>query len=692
MRVMHVIRLRARLFTHLSADEVLPPLLIFLATFGLYLLSMPKTVGFEDDGFFILAAYYNGVAHPPGYPLFTMVGHLFTLFPWGSIAARVHAASAFFGALSCMLLYLIALRLFHSGWIAATCSGLLAGSATFWSQAIVAEVYTLNVFFFLLLFYLILHYVSDELLERQGREVKRKDGSYGLLAAITFVYGLSLSNHWPLIILSTPALLVLLALRWREVMGALWWVMPLVLFGLTPYLWMFWNAGADTPITFFGPLERWQDLLSYVSREVYAGVDQRDTAGWDDKWAYIALSFKLLVDQFAWPTWLLGAIGIMTQFRRLRDPVAQALALGIVGNCVVLPLLLGFEDEPLWQMVYRVYPLVAFVLATLFVGSALAWINERWRMIKGWHVLFPGLAMLVVAATAAENFGSNFRHGDHWAESYARTLLESLPREAILFVSEDSEAGPIGYLHHVQGVRPDVEIYHIDGSIFVNRLFIPMRTGAVDRNRIIADFVASTQRPVFFTEDPKLGVGREDFWLYSGLAASFPATRVRYDTLEGSPLDAYIKRVLHAPDPIDPWALLNHRLLIADLVPILAERVLTRPKGERRVDDEQNLVRAIARFEGRTALIQWMLGHSEDHWLGELGRHIDEAKHLFHQAYTKEQQALFHLFNMRYQLRLGQHQAALSNCLRAMEIWPSIRNPAYEEYQKLVETMSAGEP
>ena len=53
-------------------------LFVFLIVFVIYLWSAPQTVVLEDDGYFILAAYFNGTAHPPGYPLYTLLGHLST--------------------------------------------------------------------------------------------------------------------------------------------------------------------------------------------------------------------------------------------------------------------------------------------------------------------------------------------------------------------------------------------------------------------------------------------------------------------------------------------------------------------------------------------------------------------------------------------------------------------------------------
>ena len=42
------------------------------ALFALYAFTAPHTVGLEDDGLFILSSYFLGIAHPPGYPLFTL--------------------------------------------------------------------------------------------------------------------------------------------------------------------------------------------------------------------------------------------------------------------------------------------------------------------------------------------------------------------------------------------------------------------------------------------------------------------------------------------------------------------------------------------------------------------------------------------------------------------------------------------
>src|SRR5437660_1563870 len=161
--------------------EALHLLAVFVALFSLYAYSAPRTVTLEDDGLFIMSSYFLGVDHPPGYPLMTVLGKLFTLLPVGSIAFRVHLLSAFFGALTCVALWLVVRALVADAVSAYTGAVLYGLSATFWSQAIIAETYTLNAFFFFCLFYLALVFLATKNLR--------------VLYVFAGVFGLSLANY-----------------------------------------------------------------------------------------------------------------------------------------------------------------------------------------------------------------------------------------------------------------------------------------------------------------------------------------------------------------------------------------------------------------------------------------------------------------------------------------------------------------
>ncbi len=86
--------------------------LIFLLSFAVYLITLCPTVYVGDSGEFTTAAYTLGITHPPGYPLYVLFGKIFTLIiPFGNIAYRVNLMSAFFGALSCGIVYLVVKRI-----------------------------------------------------------------------------------------------------------------------------------------------------------------------------------------------------------------------------------------------------------------------------------------------------------------------------------------------------------------------------------------------------------------------------------------------------------------------------------------------------------------------------------------------------------------------------------------------------
>src|SRR2546430_15573737 len=91
---------RSTLFPYTTLFRSLQAAAVALALFALYAATAPRTVALEDDGLFILSSYFLGIEHPPGYPLFIWIGHLFTYLPFGSVAYRVHLASALFGALT----------------------------------------------------------------------------------------------------------------------------------------------------------------------------------------------------------------------------------------------------------------------------------------------------------------------------------------------------------------------------------------------------------------------------------------------------------------------------------------------------------------------------------------------------------------------------------------------------------------
>lgn len=332
------------------------------ALLALYAFTAPRSVALEDDALFVLSSYFLGIEHPPGYPLFTLIGHLFAQLPFGSVAYRVHLASAFFGALSGAAAWLCA-RLLLPGRLPAYIAALGLGlSPVFWSQSIIAEVYTLNTFFFLALVYLGLRACPPSGAIPSGPVQARR------LVLMAFVFGLSLSNHWPLMLLAAPAFAVLLWPVREELLKRLGLLMWLVLLGLAPYAWMIARSWKALPISFYGPLESLPEIWFFLSRAGYAGVDDSVSAGWLDRIKFFQFLGGQLLVQFAVVGTLLAAAGFAVQVRAFGRRLAAFLTIAFLMSSAVLLLLLNFDYSSATKHVFHVYPLPAYAVGALWMG------------------------------------------------------------------------------------------------------------------------------------------------------------------------------------------------------------------------------------------------------------------------------------------------------------------------------------
>ena len=84
------------------------PILLFVITFIVYSFTTAPDVMFTDSGELSSAAATLGVSHPTGYPLFTILGFLWSKLPMGvSIILQMNLFSVFWAALSSIIIYLI---------------------------------------------------------------------------------------------------------------------------------------------------------------------------------------------------------------------------------------------------------------------------------------------------------------------------------------------------------------------------------------------------------------------------------------------------------------------------------------------------------------------------------------------------------------------------------------------------------
>ncbi len=187
--------------------EQLAGLLLGLGALALYVATAAPSVAtvFDDSLEFQVVLPSLGIAHPSGYPLYTLLGKASTLLiPFRDVAGRTNLFSALCGAAAVAAFYFLALAL-AKDWRAALVSGMsFALLPAWWSQAIIAEVYSLHG---LLLALFLLFCLRWE----ERRAAQMPEGSYDrrLLLGAALLFGLGMAHH-RMIALAAPAAALLL--------------------------------------------------------------------------------------------------------------------------------------------------------------------------------------------------------------------------------------------------------------------------------------------------------------------------------------------------------------------------------------------------------------------------------------------------------------------------------------------------
>ena len=173
---------------------------ILLISFIVYFATMAPTVSYWDCGEFIATSYTLGVPHPPGSPLYLILGRIISMIPFnGDVGYRVNLMSPIVSAVAVMLLYLIIVK-FITQWrgpvkdrkdVLVAFGGALIGSLTFaftdshWFNAVEAEVYAMSTFFTAIVVWLILLW----------NEREDKPGSERYILIIAYMLGLATGVH-----------------------------------------------------------------------------------------------------------------------------------------------------------------------------------------------------------------------------------------------------------------------------------------------------------------------------------------------------------------------------------------------------------------------------------------------------------------------------------------------------------------
>jgi hypothetical protein len=443
--------------------------------FLLYLATLAPTVLAGDPGEFEFVPYLLGVAHPTGYPLYCLLGWAWShLLPFSDPAWRMNLFSAFWAALAVALLYPTARLLLRQALpalppgtqrpLAALAAATFAVTPTLWSQAVIAEVYGLHIFFVVLLFHLLLRWSS-----KQQAAGDQSAARILLLAACCF--GLSLTHHATTVLLA-PALLA----YWQVTSGkvqvsdephskhnlllATCYLLLAVCLPLLLYLYIPLRAPHTSylrlPLAPGRELVLYENtlgnLLNFVTGGPFGGsVDLSVNLG-----ERLAMAWGLLRSEVGWIGVLLALVGI-GRLAIVRKWALLALTGLAFGATVAFNLVYTIGD------IYVLFiPAYLVVVLWLVIGVGVVVQICRFANLR---ISLALLAFALPVWLGASHYADVDQSGNTAARTGWEAILakppvvsraEPLPANAVLVSDDRNDIMPLWYFQYVDGVRPDL--------------------------------------------------------------------------------------------------------------------------------------------------------------------------------------------------------------------------------------------
>jgi hypothetical protein len=450
---------------------------VALAALGIYAATLAPAVPTGDSGELIAASYVGGVAHPPGYPVFTMLGWVATHTLPGSPAVIMNFLSALFQAATVGLIGLLTARLVVPGWpreytagrgtLAGVAAGLsLALSTAFWAYALVAEVFALNNLFAAALLLLAIEWYRD-------RTKVWALWTLGLLSGLG-------AAHQQTIVLLGPALAVLLVAGIREdasiggsdkkrrqrgrlvkpshfVGGA-----AMILVGLLTYLWLPIAAAKD-PVMNFGDPETADRFFNVVSRGPYGSFSLIPGQARGSVVENLGLYGEYLLRAFT-PVGILLAVAGAVYLWRARRTEAWALltAFLFTGPSFVMFAAAPLDSEIVKGIVERFYILSSLIVAVAAGAGVYAAVQLIARRVTARAPVVSAAALtavvLAAGALAVVRWPAVDQSDNRVAANYGHDLLADLEPNALLLTREDHNYTSLVYAQYVDGFRTDVVV------------------------------------------------------------------------------------------------------------------------------------------------------------------------------------------------------------------------------------------
>jgi 4-amino-4-deoxy-L-arabinose transferase-like glycosyltransferase len=491
-------------------------LLIAAAGFVFYATTAAPSVAtlFDDSLEFQVVLPMLGIAHPSGYPLYTLLGKLFTLLiPFRDAAGRANLLSAVCAGAALGVLYLLAQKIAGNRAAAATATALFALSPAWWSQATIAEVYALHGLLVVLFLYLLLCWEEARSQEAGGRgqgsgvrgqlpasSFQLQASSSRWLATAALVFGLGMTHH-RMIALLLPAALVFVF--WTDpglIRQPRRWVAPLVCAVIPLFLYLYLPIRGRSVTSLDGTfVPTLTGTLDWFTARGYSIFLTGNPFGVERGASTV---IALFLDQLGVLTIAAAVLGLVTAWKFSRRRYVFLL-LAMISQ-VAFASAYKVQDVEVFFLPALMLTAVwaAWGLAPLFDGLALRGMNAARRLrpspwlrsliVAGWVVSLVVVMLFEPVRNTLASFPEQNRRTSWRVYDLGADMLASVaPGGRVIGLL--GETTLVRYFRDVLGQRQDVEVVAADAEA--------ARFAAVDA-------ALAAGKPVFLTRDLPGAAGR----------------------------------------------------------------------------------------------------------------------------------------------------------------------------------------
>lgn len=430
-------------------------LLVYFAT------CLPSVLA-ADNGEFQLVAWKLGIAHPPGYALYTLVGWLFARF-FASPAYALNVLSAILAALTLVVVSRTVRRLTRSRVAGVLAAALLGTSTTFWAQATTANIRMPTALFTALCVSLLVEWSHSR--RDQASEIRDQTRPSRQLVIFSFVFSLGLGHH---LSLAFPGVFFVAYIFLNDralIKQPRRWIAPLLAFALGLVVLLYFPLRGATggtladgePTTYLAQPDKFLDHVlgrGFEGDFFYFVSTRSDLLA--DRAALLPTLFTFQFNPFVIVLVLVGALRLIR-----RD---WKLAVMLLGGMVLHTFVALTYRAP--QTVEYLLP--AYVLLAIVIGDGLGSFGGPYaarfftpNVLRFTYYAGCAACCVLIVLQFASNFPSFqwLQHHDD-TRAYAESLLNDAPPNAVI-LSNWHWANPLWYLQQVEGVRPDVEVQYV---------------------------------------------------------------------------------------------------------------------------------------------------------------------------------------------------------------------------------------